>query len=127
MIKTTYHCADCGLDFEATAYYPEQAKATCPKAAEHSNVISREKAVEILAGSRGKFLTIEFTKRTTGEHRTMTCRTGVTKHLKGGKKAYDAKALGLAVVWETKSGEYRSVPTDAITALKYGGKRMVVR
>jgi hypothetical protein len=57
----------------------------------------------------------------------MTCRTGVTKHLKGGTKAYDPKALGLAVVWDTKSKQYRSIPTDAITAVKFAGKRLVVR
>jgi hypothetical protein len=126
-MSTPYKCIDCGEQFEGAAYEPLGTSVTCPKADEHPNKISKEKAAEILAGSRGRFLTIEFTKRTTGEHRVMTCRTGVTKHLKGGAKAYDAKALGLAVVWDTKSKEYRSIPTDAITAVKFGGKRLVVR
>ena len=103
------------------------APIPCPKSGEHHNRISRERAVEILNGSRGRFITVEFTKRTTGERRVMTCRTGVTKHLKGGKRAYDPEKLGLAIVWETKTSEYKSIPTDAITAVRFGGKRMVVR
>jgi hypothetical protein len=126
-MTTPYICLDCGEQFEGAVYEPLGTKMDCPNKGNHANQISKEKAAEILAGSRGRFLTIEFTKRTTGEHRTMTCRTGVTKHLKGGAKAYDAKALGLAVVWDTKSKEYRSIPTDAITAVKFGGKRLVVR
>jgi hypothetical protein len=127
MSTEQFKCKECGLMFTGAAYAPEQQPVVCPNADSHDNVVSKEKAAEILAGSRGRFLTIEFTKRTTGESRQMTCRTGVTKHLKGGKKAYDATAHGLAVVWETKSKEYRSVPLDAITALSWKGKRVVVR
>ncbi len=122
-----YKCYDCGYEWSGVAYKVGDAPLPCPKRDEHADRISQEKAVAILNGSKGRFLTIEFTKRTTGETRVMTCRTGVTKHLKGGKKAYDPAKLGLAIVWEAKSAEYRSIPTDAITAIKFGGKRMVVR
>jgi hypothetical protein len=72
--------------------------------------------------SMGRFFTIVFTKRTTGEKRTMTCRTGVHKHLKGGARAYDPEKLGLMIVWEPRSAEYRSIPTDAVEKIKYAGK-----
>jgi hypothetical protein len=56
----------------------------------------------------------------------MTCRLGVHKHLKGGKKAYDPEKLGLMIVWEPKSAEYKSIPTDAITELRFGGRKYQV-
>jgi hypothetical protein len=122
-----YKCYDCNHEWDGPDYKAGDAPIPCPKSGEHHNRISRERAVEILNGSRGRFITVEFTKRTTGERRVMTCRTGVTKHLKGGKRAYDPEKLGLAIVWETKTSEYKSIPTDAITAVRFGGKRMVVR
>ena len=56
----------------------------------------------------------------------MTCRLGVHKYLKGGKKAYDPEKLGLMIVWEPKSAEYRSIPTDAITELRLAGRKYQV-
>ena len=81
---------------------------------------------QFLRSLKGKFFTIEFTKRTTGERRVMTCRLGVHKHLKGGKKAYDPEKLGLMIVWEPKSSEYKSIPTDAITELRFAGRKYQV-
>ncbi len=41
------------------------------------------------AGENGRIFTVVYKKRTNGEERTMTCRLGVHKHLKGGELGYD--------------------------------------
>jgi hypothetical protein len=125
--QTDYRCYDCGEVWFGDAYQPGAKPVVCPKADQHDNVLTKEAAVQMLDKSKGRWFTIEFTKRTTGEKRTMTCRTGVKKHLKGGARAYDPKELGLMIVWEAKSSAYKSIPTDAITAIRYGGKHYEVR
>ena len=64
---------------------------------------------------------VDFLKRTTGEMRTMVCMFGVTKHLKGGKKAYDAGDKGLFTVWSFDRQGYRSITIDNIRCVKTGG------
>lgn len=71
-------------------------------------------AAKLLVNSDGKFFTAKFIKRTTGEARTMNCRTGVKKHLKGGAAAYNFSEKSLLSVWESASGEYRSIPLDRL-------------
>jgi hypothetical protein len=127
MTTADFYCWDCGHVFEAEAYQPGQTWVrTCPNAAQHGNKLTPEAAVRLIKKSMGRFFTIAFTKRTTGERRVMTCRLGVHKHLKGGKKAYDPEKFGLMIVWEPKSAEYKSIPTDAITELRFRGRNYQV-
>lgn len=127
MTTADFYCWDCGHVFEAEAYQPGQTWVrTCPKSAQHGNKLTPEAAVRLIKKSMGRFFTIAFTKRSTGERRVMTCRLGVHKYLKGGKKAYDPEKLGLMIVWEPKSAEYKSIPTDAITELRFRGRKYSV-
>ena len=122
-----FYCWDCGHVFESDGYQPGGSWVrTCPNEAQHGNKLTIEAAVRLIKKSMGRFFTIAFTKRTTGERRVMTCRLGVHKHLKGGKKAYDPEKLGLMIVWEPKSAEYKSIPTDAITELRFRGRKYSV-
>jgi hypothetical protein len=70
--------------------------------------------------SGGKFFTVIFTKAD-GTVRTMNCRTGVKKHLAGGKSTIsDRKAL--QSVFEQKSGGYRSFNVDNVLELHISGE-----
>jgi hypothetical protein len=69
----------------------------------------------------GKVFRVDFIKRTNGERRTMVCRFGVKKHLKGGKLRYDAGNKGLFTVWCFDKAAYRSVTIDNINFIKTGG------
>lgn len=69
------------------------------------------------AGRGGQFFTVTFIKRSTKELRTMNCRLGVTKHLKGGTKAYNDADHGLLTVFEMNSKGYRSIPVDAVKSI----------
>lgn len=72
--------------------------------------------------SDGSIFYVEFIKRSTGALRKMKCRTGVKKHLKGGKKAYSSAAKGLLTVFDMETKGYRSIPIEAIKRLTVGGQ-----
>ena len=69
--------------------------------------------------SNGRFFTVTFTKKD-GTTRKFTCRTGVTKHLRGGtRKNTNPNHL---IVWSVADKGYRTVDIDAITKLKFNGQ-----
>lgn len=73
---------------------------------------------------KGKFFKAIFIKKD-GTLREMTCRFGVTKHLKGGEKPYNAEALGLWTVFDVEKKAYRSIDTKTLIALKCGKIELV--
>jgi hypothetical protein len=75
---------------------------------------SRKLAGEILA-SNGKFVTVTFLKKD-GTVRKMNCRTGVTKHLKGGESTLNADQY--ITVFDIAKGAYRAINQDTILEIK---------
>ena len=67
-----------------------------------------------------KFFTVTFTKKD-GSLRKMNARLGVTKHLKGGTKRYDAEARNMLTVFDVTKGAYRTVKVDNIKQIKAKG------
>lgn len=72
--------------------------------------------------SDGSIFSVEFVRRTDGKRRKMICRMGVTKHLRGGKKAYNPAAHDLLTVFDMENKGYRSIPVDAILSLCVNGQ-----
>lgn len=72
--------------------------------------------------SDGKVFAAEFIKRD-NSIRTMQCRLGVAKHLKGGTKAFDDAAKGILTVFDMKATGYRSIRIEALVALTIKGQR----
>ena len=72
----------------------------------------------------GKFCTVTFIKRSTGELRKMTCRTGVKRHLQGGSKPYSSNAHGLITVFDLAKQAYRSIPLDGIQRITANGRTL---
>lgn len=68
----------------------------------------------------GRYVTVEFRKKSTGELRVLNGRTKVTKHLKGGEKAYSDADCGLITIFDQQKKGYRSIPINNI--LKLNGK-----
>ena len=84
--------------------------------------IQRRTAAGIIAEiPNGQAFTVVFTKRTTGEVRTMLCQKGVSKHLVGGEKGYDAQEHALLTVWSADAKGYRSFGLAQLLELKTGG------
>ena len=73
-----------------------------------------ESALEVIRKAKGKFFTVEFIKRTTGEVRKMNCRTGVSKGVTGVGKSYDPEEKRLVTVWDTQAKNFRSINLDGI-------------
>lgn len=78
----------------------------------------------------GKFFTAEFTKRTNGEYRVMTCRRGVRKGVKGVGMAYDPKERDLLCVYDvqkieegkSEKGAFRMINLSDLHKVRLGGK-----
>ena len=68
--------------------------------------------------SNGRIFSVTFTKKN-GEERTMLARTGVIKHLKGGKRMNNNP--NHLVVWSMQDHAYRTINLETITKLKANG------
>lgn len=93
---------------------------------ENPTIISAKEAADLLTATEGRIFSVVFVKRTTGEQRTMTARTGVKKHLKGGDAAYSFSEKALLSVYDLQRKAYRSIPLDGILSLREGGEEYVV-
>lgn len=99
-------------------------------------IISREQAVKLINDQKesGVFFNCLFIKRSTGELRTMTCRGGVQKYVKGIGMAYDPSSKGLIGVWEAGNSEgakgsdaYRMISVEGIREIHAGGVKYKVK
>lgn len=90
------------------------------------STITRQEAVNRIKTSSGKFTAVVFRKRTTGELRKMVFRTGVTSHLKGGDKPYDAAEHRLITVFDAQKNAYRTIPVEGLLSIKVDGEWLTV-
>tara|TARA_Y100000401_G_scaffold112216_1_gene111384 strand:+ start:456 stop:740 length:285 start_codon:yes stop_codon:yes gene_type:complete len=67
--------------------------------------------------SKGKFFTVEFKKRTNGENRVMTCRTGVKTGTNGTGLKFDPITKGLQVVWDCHKKSFRMITLENVTKI----------
>lgn len=91
--------------------------------------------------SDGRIFTVDFVKRTDNTLRTMSCRRGVKKGVKGVGQAYSPAEKNLLTVYdmqkldpsresnkgksveEMEKGAFRNINLEALVALRMGGKR----
>lgn len=71
----------------------------------------------------GKFFTITFLKRKTGELRTINCRINADNKLKGGELPYVPMNKDLMVVWDIPNKGFRQIPIEGIQTLSMDGKK----
>ena len=76
----------------------------------------------VLKATEGKFFTVVFVKKD-GTTRTMNCRLGVTKHLKGGVSTLNAEQY--LTVYDMKSEGYRAVNLATIVSVTCGGITLI--
>lgn len=76
---------------------------------------------QFLHDLNGKFFTIEFVKRTTGEVRKMTATTNYQSKLAGGEAAYDFGEKKLIPVWDLAKQAFRSIPLDSVLTINAKG------
>ena len=72
--------------------------------------------------STGKIFSASFTKAD-GTQRTMSCRVGVQKNLKGVGLQYDRRKAHNIVVWDMNANGYRTSKTDRLKWIQIEGER----
>lgn len=77
---------------------------------------------DILEMTNGRVFRVDFVKKS-GETRRMSCRIGVTKHLKGGQSTLDGKE-NLMVVFDMQKKAYRCISLDKLISAKVDGVEM---
>ena len=87
--------------------------------------INVAEAVKLMKSTKGRTFTAIFTKKTTGETRTMNCRTGVHKHLSGGELKFDPTKKGLFGVYDMNNG-YRFINLVGLKGLQINGQSYTV-
>jgi hypothetical protein len=116
---------------ETSKEAPEQEPEQAPTPETPSGTISRDEAKKLIQATKGKFLTVTFTKKD-GTTRVMNCRLGVKAYLKGGTLAYNPNDFNLIPVWDpqahrTTGNGYRMISVNTITALKIGANKYKVQ
>lgn len=76
--------------------------------------------------SDGRIFGVSFTKRSTGDLRTMSCRLGVKKFLRGGKLSYSPSEKQLLTVFSMRDKGYRCIPLDAIHRVSISGQAFIM-
>lgn len=72
----------------------------------------------VLQATKGKFFTVVFIKKD-GTTRSMNCRLGVTKHLKGGLSTLNPEQY--LTVYDVQAEGYRAVNLSTIVSVTCGG------
>ncbi len=107
-------------------------------------LINAQTAAQLIEDTRaqGSIFTATFTKRTTGEVRTMNARLNVKRGQVGGTLGYDPKAYNLISVYDVENAKrmkalgmddetaakksYRMIAADALISLTVGGTAYTV-
>ncbi len=77
--------------------------------------------------AKDETFTCHFTKRTTGEERTMVCRLRANDSKYNGKgMRYDPLARGLLPVFDLAKDDWRMINLETITKLWINGKEIVI-
>ena len=88
--------------------------------------ISRKQAVDLIKGSKGKVFGVQFIKRSTGEVRNMSARTGVTKYITGEGLKFSPSKKNLIAVFDMNKQGYRMINLEGLTSLRLNGNVMEV-
>lgn len=88
--------------------------------------ITKQHAKELINQAEGRIFRATFIKKN-GEVRNMVCRLGVTKHLRGGQRAYNPSDYGLICVYDLQNEGYRSINLETMTELNIGGNHYKIR
>jgi hypothetical protein len=87
--------------------------------------ISKKHAIKLINENKGAIFSASYVK-VDGSLRDITCRLGVTKHLKGGKLAFNPTKLGMLPVFDLQAKGYRMLRVNTMYRLAIAGKQFTV-
>lgn len=89
----------------------------------------KEKVRKVIDATNGRFFRVVFTKRTSGEERTMDCRTGVSKFTNGKGMKFKPKDHDLISVWDSRAWDpenkdtgYRFINIRTVKEIRSAGQ-----
>jgi hypothetical protein len=83
--------------------------------------INRHKVPALIRASNGTIFSVDFVK-VNGEERTMVCRTGVRKNLKGGTNPAQGPQHPYLTVWDMQKQGYRMVNPATARRVRMAGE-----
>lgn len=86
-----------------------------------TNFVTISQAVQLIYTSKGKIFNAEFIKKD-GSYRSMNCRMGVQKDLKGKGLAYDPYKYNLIGVFDMVDDSYKMINLNGLMRLKIAGE-----
>lgn len=90
-------------------------------------VIARSRAHAFLENETdGRIVSVYFQKKDQ-QMRSMVCRRGVRKYLRGGELPYDAKSKLLVPVFDLKARQYRMVNIATLVSFTVSGETFIVQ
>jgi|CXWL01.1.fsa_nt_gi hypothetical protein len=90
-------------------------------------IVDMNEVPGILRTAGSTIFTVNFTKRSNKELRTMNCRMGVKKGVKGVGLNYDPKDHRLLPVYDVQAKDYRMIALDSVNWVKLRGHTYCVR
>jgi hypothetical protein len=88
---------------------------------------SKKRALETLQETKGRIFTAVFTKRTTGEKRTINARINVKKGVKGVGMSFDPVKKGLLPVYDMQKQGFRMIDLESIEEINFDGQHIEFR
>ena len=88
--------------------------------------ISRKEATDLIKGSKGRVFGVRFIKRSTGEVRKMSARTGVSKYVTGEGLKFSPSQKKLVAVFDMNKQGYRMINLEGLTHLNIGRKEYII-
>ena len=78
--------------------------------------------LEVINMAKGKFISVTFKSRRTGEiSHNRVCRTGVKIGVKGIGMSYNAEEKYLVTAWDVKKKDYISIPLEGVIEINSQG------
>jgi len=87
--------------------------------------ITRNKAIELVNSSKGKFFTITFLKKDKSQRR-MTARTGVKIGVNGQGMKYTPSDYGMRSVYDMANLNWRMINFNTATRIKISRKEYII-
>ena len=88
----------------------------------HKSEMRRTTVEELIDGTKGRTFGVSFVKKD-GTVRRLVARTGVYRYVKGTGAGFGKGAMKpLRTVFDMTKGSYRTIPTDRVLEIRFGGR-----
>lgn len=80
--------------------------------------MNAKRARQVISETSGRWFTVDFTKRTNGELRTINGRIDAKKYVKGNYYNFEPRNYNLYPVYVASLDEYRLIPLEGVKSIR---------